>query len=90
MPKRSLIGTVTSDKMTKTLVVTSDRKYRERRTGKTVAARSKFKVHCEEGGVKTGDLIEIIECRPYSKEKKFRFLKIIKKAAEVGQLKEDA
>ncbi len=90
MPKRILVGTVTSDKMQQTLVVTADRKYRERRTGKIVAARSKFKVHCEEPSIKTGDLVEIVECRPYSKEKMFRFSKLVKKAADVVQMREDA
>jgi small subunit ribosomal protein S17 len=90
MPKRRLIGTVTSAKMLKTLVVTTDRRYREARTGKTVAARSKFKVHCEDATVKAGDTVEIIECRPYSKEKKFRLSKLVKKAPEVVQMREDA
>ena len=90
MPKRKLVGIVTSAKMEKTLVVTADRKYRESCTGKTVAARSKFKVHCEDSTVKAGDTVEIIECRPYSKEKMFRLSRLVKKAPEVVQMREDA
>jgi small subunit ribosomal protein S17 len=90
MPKRRLVGIVTSDKMQKTLVVTTDRKSREARTGKTVGARSKFKVHCDDSTIKAGDTVEIIECRPYSKEKKFRLARLVKKAPEVVQMREDA
>lgn len=80
MPGKEFFGTVTSDKMEQTLVVSVDRRYKERRTGKIVSARKKYKIHCEDNTVATGDSVSFMESRAYSKTKKFRFLKLLKKA----------
>jgi small subunit ribosomal protein S17 len=77
-------GTVSSNKMTKTVVVSVSRKYRERRTGKIVSSRKKYKVHCEQVGINSGDLVSFVECRPLSKDKKWRLLSVLKKADQVA------
>ncbi len=79
MSGKEFSGVVSSNKMQKTLVVVVDRRYKERRTGKIVSARKKYKVHCEEA-LNVGDTVLFTESRPYSKDKKFRFLKLLKKA----------
>ncbi len=80
MPGKEFSGVVTSDKMQKTLVVSVARRYKERRTGKIVSSRKKYKIHCEEQGIAVGDMVSFKESRAYSKDKKFRFLKLMKKA----------
>ncbi len=77
-------GRVVSNKMTKTIVVTVSRKFREERTGKIVSASKKVKVHSEDSSVKPGDLVSFAECRPMSKEKRFRLLNIIRKAETIA------
>jgi small subunit ribosomal protein S17 len=72
-------GTVTSDKMQKTLVVSVSRKFREERTGKIMSSREKYKIHCENTDIKKGDLIRFTECRPMSADKRFRFVELVKK-----------
>ncbi|NCN40494.1 30S ribosomal protein S17 [bacterium] len=79
MAGKEFFGVVTSDKMEKTLVVSVARRYKERRTGKIVSARKKYKIHCLEQGINIGDTVSFTESRAYSKDKKFRFLKLIKK-----------
>ena len=77
---KSFEGTVLSNKMTKTLVVLVTRKFKESRTHKIVSSRKKYKVHSENPAVREGDLVTFVECKPISKEKKFRLVDGIKKA----------
>ena len=79
MSGKEFSGIVSSNKMQKTLVVVVGRRYKERRTGKIVSSRKKYKVHCEEPGLNIGDSVLFTESRPFSKDKKFRFLKVLKK-----------
>jgi small subunit ribosomal protein S17 len=70
--KKKFSGVVVSDKMLKTLVVRVDRvkvhpKYKKRYT-----VSKKYKVHDEKGSFKEGDKVSFIECRPLSKDKKWR------------------
>jgi len=73
-------GVVKSNKMTKTLVVQVGRRFQESRTGKIISARKTFKIHSEDNTVKQGDLVNFVECRPISKDKKFRLLTVVKRA----------
>jgi small subunit ribosomal protein S17 len=82
-------GTVSSNKMQKTLVVTVTRQFQESRTGKIVYRDSKYKVHCESPDVAVGDKVEFSECRPMSKDKKFRFLKITRKIQQALETKDE-
>ena len=83
MAKKAFLGTVSSAKMEKTIVVTAKRQLQESRTGKIVTVSKKYKVHCENTEVAEGDTVSFTECRPLSKDKKFRFLKVTRKAEQV-------
>ncbi len=76
--KRILEGIVVSDKMDKTIVVEVKRKFLHNLYKKTVTKRKKFKAHDEKNEAKVGDRVRIIESRPYSKEKKFSLLEVVK------------
>jgi len=69
--RKVLVGTVTSDKMEKTVVVTIERVTRHPLYGKVVKTHKKYKAHDEENSARQGDVVRIRECRPISKDKKF-------------------
>lgn len=73
------IGTVQSDKMTKTVTVRVDRSVKHPIYRKYVKRRKKFMAH-DELGAKTGDKVRIIETRPLSAKKRWRVVEIIQKA----------
>jgi len=73
-------GVVKSAKNQKTIVVSVSRKFKEERTGKIVSSRKNYMVHCEDETIVSGDQVQFLECRPYSKNKKWRFIKTLKKA----------
>lgn len=81
--KRALEGIVVSDKMDKTIVVKVEIKQKHPLYGKTISKNKRYKVHDENNECAEGDLIRAIECRPLSKDKKFRLTKIVKKAERV-------
>ena len=74
------IGIVTSDKMTKTVVVIVDRKVKHPIYRKYVRKSKKFMAH-DETGAKIGDRVRIVETRPLSARKRWRVVEIIQKAA---------
>lgn len=73
------IGIVSSDKMTKTVVVNVDRLVKHPIYRKYVRKRKKFMAH-DETGAKIGDKVRIIETRPLSARKRWRVVEIIQKA----------
>lgn len=73
------IGIVTSDKMTKTVVVRVDRLVKHPVYRKYVRKRKKFMAH-DEQGAKIGDKVKIVETRPLSARKRWRVVEIIQKA----------
>ena len=73
-------GRVVSDKMAKTIVVVSETRVPHAVYGKIVRKSSRFKAHDERSEAKIGDLVRIQECRPYSKEKRWRLMEIVEKA----------
>ena len=73
------IGVVSSDKMTKTVVVNVDRLVKHPIYRKYVRKRKKFMAH-DEMGAKIGDKVRIIETRPMSARKRWRVVEIIQKA----------
>ncbi len=77
MPKKLYVGKVISNKMDKTVVVAVSRTVRHPLYGKTIRKITKFKAHDPENRCKIGDMVEIIESRPISKEKKWQVIKII-------------
>ncbi|MCX5741984.1 MAG: 30S ribosomal protein S17 [Proteobacteria bacterium] len=84
--RRTIIGTVTSSTMDKTVVVTVVRRVRDRRFHKFLTNRQRYKAHDEHNTCKVGDLVEIQESRPLSRTKRWRLLRLITRAVEqVGE-----
>jgi small subunit ribosomal protein S17 len=81
--RKALVGTVISDKMEKTIVVSVSRTTRHPLYGKVVNVNRKYKAHNEDNTAKTGDVVRIRECRPISKEKKFFVEEVLKRATVV-------
>ena len=74
MPKKVLKGIVVSDKPNKTITVQVERKYSHPLLKKVIRARKKYNVHDEKNKYKNGDKVTIVECKPYSKTKKFEVM----------------
>lgn len=68
-------GVVLSNKMKKTVVVEIERVYRHPLYQKVMRATSNFKVHDELNECKVGDRVEIMECRPLSRDKRWRVVR---------------
>ena len=84
MEKRNLrkerIGTVTSDKMEKSIVVSVERKVKHPKYGKFVKKTTKFVAHDENNDCHIGDTVKIMETRPLSKNKNWRLVEILERA----------
>jgi small subunit ribosomal protein S17 len=78
--RRVLEGIVTRDKMSKTRRVEVERLVRHPKYGKFVKRRTVCYVHDEKNDSHLGDTVEIIECRPLSKLKRWELVKVVKKA----------
>ena len=78
--RKVMIGTVTSDKMDKTVVVTVQRNVRHSIYGKTVKKTYKLKAHDEENKCQIGDKVKVMETRPLSKDKRWRVVEVMEKA----------
>jgi small subunit ribosomal protein S17 len=76
--KRSFVGHVVSNKMTKTVVVAVVRKVVHPKYKRAYKQTTKFKCHDEKQQCKIGDQVNFVECRPLSKEKRWRITKVIK------------
>jgi small subunit ribosomal protein S17 len=75
--RRLQVGVVVSDKMDKTVVVRVDRLVRHSLYNKYIKRSVKYKVHDEKNSCKMGDRVQIIECRPLSKDKRWNLKQII-------------
>lgn len=73
-------GRVVSDKMDKTIVVVSETRVPHPVYGKIVRKSVKFKAHDEQNDAKAGDTVRIMECRPMSKDKRWRLVAIVERA----------
>jgi small subunit ribosomal protein S17 len=80
---KTLTGVVVSKSGDKSVKVAMEYKVKHPRYGKYVKRRMKISVHDEQNASGVGDLVEIAECRPYSKSKSWRLLKILQKAVKV-------
>ena len=80
---RALSGRVISNKMNKTITVQVDRRIRHPLYGKIVTRHTKLHAHDESNECKEGDLVQIEECRPLSKSKAWRLVKVLERAREV-------
>ncbi len=73
-------GTVISDKMDKTVVVSISRTTRHPLYGKIMRRMKKYKAHDETNQCRAGDMVKIMETRPLSKEKRWRVAEILERA----------
>jgi small subunit ribosomal protein S17 len=74
------IGTVVSNKMDKTAVVSVERSVRHKIYGKIMRRHTKLYVHDPQGLCGMGDVVRVIETRPLSKTKRWRYVETVKKA----------
>ena len=75
-----LKGTVVSDKMDKTVVVTVSNFIKHPKYGKYYNVTKKYKAHDENNDAKVGDTVRISETRPLSKTKRWRLVEVIERA----------
>lgn len=80
---RSVTGRVVSNKMHKTITVQVERRLQHPVYGKFLTRRSKLHAHDEANECKEGDLVMIEQCRPLSKTKTWRLVKVLERAREV-------
>ncbi len=76
--RRRIMGTVTSDKMDKTVVVEIKRSYRHPLLGKVVHDLKRVKAHDENNACKIGDKVMLVETRPISRDKRWAVEEIVK------------
>ena len=81
--KAEVQGTVISDRMQKSIVVSTERRVQHDVYGKTQKRTSTFVAHDEKNEAKIGDTVVIIESRPMSKRKRWSLVRIVERAAEV-------
>ena len=79
--RRRLFGRVVSDKMDKTVVVEVIRRSRDQVYKKYVHHRDRYKAHDEKNEFKLGDSVEIMEHRPISKDKRWKVVRLVARAA---------
>ena len=83
MPKRQLTGTIVSDKMQKTIVVKVERIKEHPKYLRRYRISKKYQAHVEQGEYKIGERVIIEECRPISKNKRWRVIK--KLTSHIGE-----
>ena len=81
--RRTLVGTVVSDKMDKTVIVRVERLVQDPRYKKHVRHYSRFTAHDESNGCNIGDKVQIIEHRPISKTKRWKVTDTLTKGTVV-------
>ena len=78
--RKTRVGKVVSDKMDKTIVVAVEDSVQHKLYKKIVKRTYKLKAHDENNECGIGDTVKVMECRPLSKDKRWRLVEIIKKA----------
>ncbi len=78
-----LVGVVASDKSPKSRRVEIDRIVRHPKYGKFVRGRTVCHVHDENNESAVGDTVEIVECRPLSRTKRWKLLRVVEKNKEI-------
>ena len=78
--RKVMIGTVTSNKMDKTVVVSVETSVRHSTYKKTMKRTYKLKSHDEKNECNIGDKVKVMETRPLSKQKRWRVVEILEKA----------
>lgn len=83
--RRRMIGVVTSNKMTKTVVVEITRKYRHPLYKKVVFSSTRVKAH-DEVGCQIGDEVQIVETKPMSRDKRWTVETVMKRETRTADL----
>ena len=78
--RKVMVGTVTSNKMDKTVVVSVATNVKHPKYGKIVKRTYKLKAHDEENACQIGDKVKVMETRPLSKDKRWRVVEVMEKA----------
>lgn len=78
--RKTMIGTVKSNKMDKTVVVAVERNVKHNVYGKIVKKTYTLKAHDENNSCGMGDKVKVMETRPLSKDKRWRVVEIVEKA----------
>jgi small subunit ribosomal protein S17 len=78
--RKTRIGTVVSDRMNKTVVVSVERRYAHPLYGKQVTRTKKYHAHDENDEYHVGDVVRITETRPLSKLKRWRVVEALERA----------
>ena len=78
--KRTLEGVVVSDRMDKTVVVQVQRLAPHPLYGRVLRRTAKYKAHDEKNDCHVGDRVQIVECRPLSKDKSWRVSQVLERA----------
>lgn len=79
---RTLTGVVTSASGAKSVQIAIDYRIRHPKYGKYVRRRTKLAVHDEHSQSSVGDVIEIAQCRPRSRTKRWRLVRVVAKASQ--------
>jgi small subunit ribosomal protein S17 len=80
--RKIIIGTVVSNRMDKTAVVQTQRRFAHPVFKKYVSKRVKYKVHDAENTLNIGDKVRIVETRPISRDKRWRLLDVLERATQ--------
>jgi len=83
MAKSEILGTVVSNKMTKSVVVTVERQVRHGVYGKQQRLTSRFMAHDEKGDAKIGDTVALVPSRPISRRKRWVVTRVVERAKEI-------
>lgn len=78
--RKAFVGTVVSNRMQKTVVVSVERIFRHPNYYKLLRRRTKVKAHDEEQKCRVGDKVKIMETRPLSRDKRWRIIEVVQKA----------
>jgi small subunit ribosomal protein S17 len=78
--RQTVIGTVVSDKMQKTVVVEIDRLTRHQGYSKRVRRKTRVKAHDDANTCRAGDRVRLMETRPLSKDKRWRVIEVLERA----------
>ena len=79
--RKERLGEVISDKMTKTIIVRVERRFRHPKFKKVITRYRKFYAHDEKAEAKVGDRVRIQETRPLSKTKCWRLIEVVERHA---------
>ena len=83
MAKQEIVGTVVSNKMTKSVVVSIERQVRDAVYGKQLKRTSKFMAHDERNDAKVGDRVALVESRPLSRRKRWALKRVVRQVVQV-------